>query len=211
VSDLILPFSRRFARFTTRVVVARPALWRLFRRPLRAIFDALSPAWEELGGEDALVPLAAALERLAAPPARALDLGTGTGKAAQLVAHRFPAAEVLGVDLSPGMIAEAERLLPPDLSGRVRFQVADASTLPLHDEAFDLVVLLNMIPFFSELARVAAPGGTVVVTHASGAQTPIWTPPETLRVGLEPLGFDSFEELAAGSGTALLARKGKPE
>jgi SAM-dependent methyltransferase len=211
VNDFVLSFTRRFARLTTRVVVARPALWGLFRRPLRATFDAISPEWEGLVDEDALAPLAVALERLEAPPARALDLGTGTGKAAQLVAHRFPAAEVLGVDLSPGMIAEAERLLPPDLSGRVRFQVADASALPLGDEAFDLVVLLNMIPFFSELDRVAAPGGTVVVAHASGAQTPIWTSPETLRGGLEPLGFDSFEELAAGSGTAFLARKGKPE
>ena len=40
-----------------------------------------------------------------------------------------------------------------------------------------------MIPFFAELARVTAPGGTVVVAHVSGASTPIWTPPETLRAG----------------------------
>jgi SAM-dependent methyltransferase len=211
LNDLALSVARRFARLTTRVVVSHPALWRLFRRPLRANFDALAPQWHDIVGDDALAPLAEALGRLEAPPARVLDLGTGTGKGAQLVAERFPEAEVLGVDLSPGMIEEAARLLPRELSGRVRFQVADASALPLEDGAFDLVVLLNMIPFFRELARVTAVGGTVVVAHISGAETPIWTPPGTLREKLEPLGFDRFEELSAGSGTALLARKAKPE
>jgi SAM-dependent methyltransferase len=210
VNDLALAVGRRFARLTTRVVVSHPALWRLFRRPLRANFDALAPRWHDIVGDEALAPLTAALGRLEAPPARALDLGTGTGKGAQLVAEWFPEAEVLGVDLSPGMIEEADRLLPRELSGRVRFQVADASALPLGDGAFDLVVLLNMIPFFSELARVTAPGATVVVVHMSGAETPIWTPAETLRERLEPLGFDRFEELAIGNGTAFLARKRKP-
>jgi SAM-dependent methyltransferase len=211
LNERLLPAARRFARLTTRVVVSRPTLWRLFRRPLRASFDSLAPQWHDLVSVDGLAPLAEALGRLEAPPARVLDLGTGTGKAAQLVAERFPEAEVLGVDLSPGMIAEAVRLLPRELAGRVRFQVADASALPLDDEAFDLVVLLNMIPFFSELGRVTAAGGAIVVAHTSGTETPIWTPPETLRGKLQPLGFERFEELAAGSGTALLARKAKPE
>ena len=198
---------RRFARLATRAVVAQPALWRLFRRPLRAQFDALAPEWDEILGPDALAPLAAALERLGHAPAHVLDVGTGTGKAARLVAERFPQAEVLGIDLAPAMVEEARRLLPPGLPARVRFEVADASALPVRDEAFDLVVLLNMIPFFGELSRVTAPGGTVVVAHVSGPSTPIWTPPETLRARLAPLGFESFEELAAGSGTALVARK----
>jgi hypothetical protein len=47
----------------------------------------------------------------------------------------------------------------------------------------------------------------VVVAHVSGPSTPIWTPPGTLRSRLAPYGFDRFEELAAGGGTAFLARK----
>ena len=93
------------------------------------------------------------------------------------MAERFPEAEVLGVDLSPAMIEEARRRCRRELAGRVRFDVADASALPVADGEFDLVVLLNMIPFFSELARVTASGGTVVVANVSGASTPIWTPP----------------------------------
>lgn len=203
----LVAVGKRFARLTTRAVVARPSLWRLFRRPLRAQFDALAPEWDGIVRPDALAPLSLALARLDSAPARVLDLGTGTGKAARLVAERFAEADVVGVDLAPAMVEQARRLLPAQLAGRVRFEVADASELPFGDGAFDLVVLLNMIPFFAELARVTAPGGTVVVVHVSGPSTPIWTPSETLRARLAPLGFGSFEELAADGGTALLARR----
>jgi malonyl-CoA O-methyltransferase len=198
---------RRIARLATRAVVARPSLWRIFRRPLRAEFDRLSPVWEEVRGPEALAPLGAALDLLDSAPARVLDLGTGTGKAARLAAERFPEAEVLGVDLSPGMVEEARALVPPELMDRVRFQVADASELPFAESEFDLVILLNMIPFFDELARVTAPDGALAFVSYSGPDTPIWTPPETLRGRLEPLGFARFDELAVGDGTALLARR----
>jgi malonyl-CoA O-methyltransferase len=154
-----------------------------------------------------LLPLDAALDRLSSPPRRVLDLGTGTGKAARVVAERFPQAEVVGVDLSPAMIEEARKVLPAELFGRVRFEVADASRLPFEDGAFDLLVLLNMIPFFGELARVTAPGGRVAAASSFGPQTPIYVPPETLRKRLAPLGFGDFEELTAGEGTAVLATR----
>lgn len=207
MNDVVTALGKRFARLATRAVVSRPALWRLFRAPLRAQFDALAPEWDDIVSQDALAPLAAALEQIERPPARVLDLGSGTGKAAQLVAGRFPQADVVGVDFSPAMVEQAGRLLPADLDGRVRFEVGDASALRFEDAAFDLVVLLNMIPFFDEIARVTSSGGAVVVAHVSGPQTPIWTPPEKLRARLEPLGFGGFEELEAGSGTALLARR----
>ena len=207
MNDVVVALGKRFARLATRAVVARPALWRLFRAPMRAQFDALAPDWDDIVTQDALAPLAAALERLERPPGHVLDLGTGTGKAAQLVAGRFPEAEVVGVDLSPAMVEQAARLLPPELAGRVRFEVGDASALRFENGSFDLVVLLNMIPFFDEIARVTSAGGAVLVAHVSGSQTPIWTPPETLRARLGPLGFGAFQELEAGSGTAFLARK----
>jgi SAM-dependent methyltransferase len=211
VNDLAHAAGKRLARLATRVVVAQPRLWPLFRRPLRANFDALAPEWHGLVGSEALAPLAAALDRLGRSPARVLDLGTGTGKAGRLVAERFPEADVVGVDLSPAMVAEARRLLPPDLGTRVRFEVGDASALPFPDGAFDLVVLLNMIPFFAEIGRLAAPAAAVVVAHTSGPSTPIWTPADTLRSQLAALGFGGFEELAAGAGTAFLATRREDE
>jgi SAM-dependent methyltransferase len=199
---------RRFARFTTRTVVARPWLWRLLRPLTRVQFERLAPVWDRRRGPESLVPLEAALERIE-PPRCVLDLGTGTGQAARALAKRFPAAEVIGVDLAPAMVEEARKLLEPELADRVRYQAADASRLPFEDGTFDLVVLLNMIPFFEELARVTAPGGSLVLAYSSGPETPIYTPPGTLRARLEPLGFGQLEEIAAGEGTAVLARRAK--
>jgi SAM-dependent methyltransferase len=207
LEELRFAAGRKLARVATRAVVAQPVLWRVFRRPLRAQFDRLAPVWEDVGGPDALAPVAAAFDRLGASPSWVLDVGTGTGKAARLAAERFPEAHVVGVDLSAGMVDEARRRLPPGLVGRIRFEVADSERLPFVDRAFDLVLLLNMIPFFDELARVTAPAGTVVVATSSGPSTPIWTPPETLRERLADLGFGDFEEMAAGAGTAFLARR----
>jgi SAM-dependent methyltransferase len=207
VTEWLQSAGRRFARLTTEAVVSRPVLWRLFRRPLRAHFDLLAATWENRRGPEMLVPLEAALDRVGGTPRRALDLGTGTGKGARVIARRFPVTEVVGVDLSPAMVAEARRLLPADLDGRVTFTVGDAAALPFADAAFDLVVLLNMIPFFGELGRVTSPSGTLVITFSWGPETPIYVPSETVRARLSPLGFVSFEELAAGEGTALVARR----
>jgi SAM-dependent methyltransferase len=198
---------RRFARLTTRAVVARPALWRIFRSPMRRQFDSLASSWEGRIGPEGLVPLGAALDRLEEAPAEVLDIGTGTGKAARVVAKRFPGAEVVGVDLAPEMIGEAKRLLPAELADRVTFQVADGSQLPFPDGAFDLVVLQNMIPFFAELGRIVRRGGHVIFAFSRGSETPIWVPPEKLRARLGEVGFSSVEELAAGEGVAVLAAR----
>jgi SAM-dependent methyltransferase len=198
---------QRFARLTTRAVVSRPRLWRVFRAPLRNQFDSLAAVWDERVGPEGLIPLGAALDRLEQAPRRVLDLGTGTGKGARVVAKRFREAEVVAVDISPAMIERAQALLPEDLRGRVRFEVADASELRFEDGAFDLVTLLNMIPFFEELARVVAPGGRLVFAFSFGSETPIYVPSETLRERLGPLGFGDFEELSAGDGNAFLATR----
>jgi hypothetical protein len=65
-----------------------------------------------------------------------------------------------------------------------------------------------MIPFFDELTRVVAPGGRVVFGFSAGPATPIYVPAERLRAELARRGFTDFAEVAAGPGTALLARKG---
>jgi SAM-dependent methyltransferase len=206
MSEWLETAGRRFARFATQAVVARPGLWRLFRGPVRAQFTRLAPVWDARR-DPASPALEAALGRLDAPPTRILDVGTGTGIAARFLANRYASARVVGVDLAPAMVEEARRLLPADLKDRVRYDVADAAGLPFEDEAFDLVVLLNMIPFFEELARVTSAGGALVVASSAGRETPIYVPPETLRSRLAPLGFGEFEEVAAGQGTAFVARK----
>jgi ubiquinone/menaquinone biosynthesis C-methylase UbiE len=195
---------QRFARFATDVVVRRPALWRLFRGPMRRQFDRLAPKWDAMRGPDALAPLEAALDRLSEPPKRVLDVGTGTGAAARLVAERYPEADVTGVDVSERMLDEARRLTD---STRVTYAAADAERLPFEVGSFDLLTLSNMIPFFDELARIAAPGGHVVIAFTGGAGTPIYVPPQRLRSELGRRGFAEFAEVSAGRGTALVARR----
>jgi len=205
--DLERELGRKFARLATNAVVSRPGLWRAFRGPIRRQFDRLAPRWDAMRSEDAFAALQQALDSLPQPPARVLDLGTGTGLAAFLLARRFPEAEVIGVDVAERMIEAARRNTPPELAGRVRFEQADAAELPYEDGAFELVSLANMIPFFGELARVTARGGAAVFSFSGGPDTPIWVPPERLRSELEPLGFADFADFQAGGGTALLARK----
>jgi SAM-dependent methyltransferase len=195
---------QRFVRFATDVVVRRPALWRLFRGPIRRQFDKLAPRWESIRGPDFLAPLEAALDRLPAPPESVLDVGTGTGAAARLAGERYPEADVVGVDVAGRMVDEAKRLTD---SPRVTYKTADAERLPFDDASFDLVTLNNMIPFFGELARVLSPNGHLVVAFTGGSGTPIYVPPERLRRELGRRGFAEFAEVSAGRGTALLARK----
>lgn len=198
---------QRFARLATGAVVSRPWLWRAFRGPLRNYFDQLAPRWDEIVGPSHLDAFRAALAEVP-PPRRALDLGTGTGAAAFLLAERFPAAEVVGVDLAPEMVAAAEAKIPAELDGRVRFLVADAAALPLPTGSCELVVLANMIPFFDEIDRVLGPAGTVLAGFSRGAETPIYVPPRRLRAELGRRGFTHFADFAAGPGTCLLARRG---
>lgn len=198
---------RKFARLTTNQVVRRPWAWPLFRWLTRRQFDRIAPDWDEMRSQDAFAPLEVALESLETSPRRVLDLGTGTGRAAFLLARRYPDAEVVGVDLAPAMLAEARKLTPPELASRVRFEEADAEHLPYPDASFDLVSLANMIPFFPELSRITAPEGAVVFSFSGGAETPIYVPPEVLRTELSRRGFTEFADFAAGNGTALVARK----
>lgn len=173
---------------------------------MRLMFDRLATQWDAGREPGHLAPFEAGLDAVAAPR-RALDVGTGTGLGAFAIARRFPGAEVVGVDLAGDMVSEAVRMTPPDLTGRVRFERADASRLPFPDADFDLVALANMIPFFDELDRVLAPEGSLLIAFTWGADTPIFVPPERLRAELEARGFSEFAEFAAGEGTALLARR----
>ena len=200
---------RRYARAATNTVVRRPRLWPVFRGLMRLQFDQLAPRWNAMRCPGHLAPFERALEEVPAAR-RALDLGTGTGAAAFAIARRFPEAEVTGVDLAEGMLAEARRNTPLELASRIEFRSADAARLPFEDGSFDLIALANMIPFFDELDRVLAPGGRVVFAFSAGPETPIWVPTERLRAELSGRGFADFADFHVEPGTAFLARKGDP-
>lgn len=198
---------QRLARLATTAVAASPALWPVFRPLVRREFDRLAPTWDARRSPGRLEAYEAALARVHEPPARALDVGTGTGDGALALARRWAAAEVVGVDVAEEMLAQARAKTPPELAGRVRFVAGDAARLPFADASFDLVALANMIPFARELARVLRPGGQLVVAFSLGPQTPIYVPLRRLRRILERHGLAELEEVRAGKGEALVARR----
>lgn len=90
---------------------------------------------------------------------RILDVGTGTGRAALLLARG--GAEVTGLDASEQMLAVARRRAA-EQSVNVRFLVGDAHTLEFKDRAFDVAVCLRVLMHtpqwrrcIAELCRVA--------------------------------------------------------
>ncbi len=198
---------QKFARLATNAVMRNPRLWRFFRPLVRLQFDAIASEWDAIRMEDSFAPYETALAAVDPAPARALDLGTGTGHGAFTIARRFLGAEVVGADLSDAMLVEARRKTPAAFADRIRFERADASALPYADESFDLVAHANMIPFVDELARVLAPGGQALFAFSSGPTTPIYVPSQRLREELEKRGFTDFADFTAARGTALLARK----
>jgi trans-aconitate 2-methyltransferase len=73
---------------------------------------------------------------------RVLDIGCGDGRITAEIAARVMWGSVVGVDSSHDMIALASSHFGTALRPNVRFEVADAHSLPFQEE-FDLVVSFN--------------------------------------------------------------------
>src|SRR5262245_42281856 len=203
------PAVRAIGRAMNGLIARAPATWPLLRAPMRAFFDRHAEGWDErtgAGSAEHLAPLAAALLHVEPDPERALDIGTGTGTGALLIAREFPQARVRGVDISEEMIRLAQGRIGLDPDGRVAFKVADAASLPYAEDSFDLVAQLNMPPFFAEMVRVLRPGGYAIVGASWGAETPFYTPPPVLERGFRRHGLEPVESGEAGQGTYTIAR-----
>jgi demethylmenaquinone methyltransferase/2-methoxy-6-polyprenyl-1,4-benzoquinol methylase len=97
------------------------------------------------------------------PDDRVLDLATGTGDVAWMLAPRV--REVVGADINVDMMALAEAKRPPGVTN-VSFVPCDATKMPFPDASFDAVVCAfagrgfpAWDPVLSEVRRVLKPGG----------------------------------------------------
>jgi ubiquinone/menaquinone biosynthesis C-methylase UbiE len=173
-------------------------------------FDRAAPGWDErtsAGSPEHLASLAAALLHVKPAPERALEVGTGTGEGALLLAREFPQASVRGVDVSEEMIDAAKAKVGLDPEGRIAFRVADAADLPYEEGSFDLVTHLNMPPFAGEVARVLRPGGHAVVASSWGPATPFYTPNRALDWAFAKYGIEPVTTGETGEGTFWVGRK----
>ncbi len=75
---------------------------------------------------------------------RVIDVGCGQGKITAETAARVPRGTVIGVDPSEDMVAFARAHFGPSGRPNLRFEVADARSLPFHEE-FDLIVSFNAL------------------------------------------------------------------
>lgn len=201
--------TRIIGRALNDAVVRAPWAWPLLRGSMRRFFDQRARGWDQrtgAGSVDHLAAFAAALMRVEPPPERALDIGTGTGAAALLIAREFPAARVRGIDISAAMVAQARAKVGLDPEGRIAFKVADASALPWDDDAFDLLTQLNTPPFFAELARVTRPGGHLIVASSHGERTPFYTSPATLAAGFARHSVSELDSGECAGGTWWIGR-----
>lgn len=113
------------------------------------------------------------------PGQRVLDVACGTGVATRLAAERVGAAgAVVGLDVNPGMLAVARSHSPPELS--IEWSEASADSMPLPDEAFDVVLCqmgLQFVPdrraALREMWRVLERGGRAIVT-VPGPKPPVF-------------------------------------
>jgi ubiquinone/menaquinone biosynthesis C-methylase UbiE len=101
-----------------------------------------------------------------------LDIATGTGHTALALAPHV--RSVVGTDLTPAMLAEAERLRVARGVDNVRFRPADVHHLPFTDGTFDIVTCRRAAHHFSDIARalremrrVLRPGGRLVIDDRS--------------------------------------------
>jgi SAM-dependent methyltransferase len=191
------------------LIVRAPFAWPLLRGWSHRFWQSMAPRWGDAdrSSPEWLAPLAAGLLHVHPEPERALDIGTGLGDGALLIAREFPHARVRGVDLSEEMIRRAQARIGLDPEGRVAFKVADAANLPYDAESFDLVAQLNMPPFFAEMARVLRPGGFVVMAASRGPETPFYTPDSVLRRRFRRHGVEPVQTGEAAMGTYFVGRR----
>jgi len=97
-----------------------------------------------------------------------LDIGTGTGRIAELLADR--ANHVTGLDKSPEMLRLARTRLQDLPADRLDLVQGDFTALPFASESFDTVIFHQVLhyaqepaPALAEAARVCRPGGTIAI------------------------------------------------
>ncbi|MFJ8013443.1 class I SAM-dependent methyltransferase [Streptomyces sp. NPDC096339] len=140
---------------------------------VREFFGTRAAGWDAKFPEDGAAFRAAVADFGLRPGDRVLDAGCGTGRAlTALRAAVGPSGTVLGADLTPQMLAAAQR------AGRAAegtLLLADVARLPLRDGVLDAVFAAGLIAHLPEpaanlreLARVVRPGGRLALFHPIG-------------------------------------------
>ena len=104
-------------------------------------------------------------------PQRMMDVATGTGDFAILACRKLQPAELIGTDISEGMMnVGREKVKKEGLSDKISFAREDCTSLSFADNDFDAITVAFGIRNFedldkglSEMCRVLQPGGHLVI------------------------------------------------
>lgn len=106
-------------------------------------------------------------------PKRILDIATGTGDFA-IEALKLNPDEVVGVDISEGMLDVGRKKLKDRGISNVRLEFGDSEELKYEDASFDAVIVAfgvrnfeNLEKGLSEIRRVLKPGGVAMILELS--------------------------------------------
>ncbi len=110
-----------------------------------------------------------------APGSSVLEVGCGAGFMAVALAQR--GFRVYAIDSSDAMIKQAcSNAAEAGLTDQLSLDIGDVHSVAFEDGFFDLVIAIGVIPWLehpelaiNELARVARPGGHVILTTANRA------------------------------------------
>lgn len=140
-------------------------------------FDRQAERWfrRELSAQEhAMLEQIAQLAQLSLND-RVLDVACGTGLVSFVLAPY--AREVVGIDISPGMLAKARQIRHLREVRNVHFILGEAGHLPFKDEEFDVVVCRLAIHHFPqpereirEMARVLKIGGRLVISDTVSSE-----------------------------------------
>ena len=178
-----------------------PPLLQSIGRMSMGVADAIRAAEEQLP---------ALGERLRAPGAAFLDVGTGTGWLAMAVARAHPDLSVVGIDVfAPALELARGNLVGTDLAGRIDLHLQDAAELDEPDR-YDAVWLpMPFLPPIVVPAVVAAasralkPGGWLLPGTFAGPGDPLsqlLTDLRTVRSGGRPWQPAELVELLTSAG-----------
>ena len=149
-------------------------------RQVEEMFDSIAPAYDFMNramtlGIDRWWRRVAVKMVGKSQPRRILDVATGTGDFAIGRYNKIHPQQVVGIDLSQGMLDVARtKVVKHGLQDAITLQQGDCLALPFDDGDFDAVTVAfevrnfeHLLQGYEQMHRVLAPGGVLCVVELS--------------------------------------------
>ena len=149
-------------------------------RQVEEMFDSIAPAYDFMNramtlGIDRWWRHVAVKIVGKTRPRRILDVATGTGDFAIALYNKIKPRQVVGIDLSQGMLDVARvKVEKRGLTNAIALQQGDCLELPFDDKEFDAVTVAfggrnfeHLLQGYEQMHRVLSPGGMLCVIELS--------------------------------------------